>query len=183
MEELHLELNVDATRRSMVDAVCRHLAPGQWEGIRELTEGAHLAAGHYHDLAVVEEALKGARLDEETKRDVRAVYRILAQAEAQAHGCAVGEMHFHEVGSGETLKEIVSFCMAIESLAPQCISATKVQVGSGTVQCAHGVLDIPAPATSAIIGWGIPVCEEKIPGERCTPTSAALIYHFVDRFE
>jgi len=57
-----------------------------------------------------------------------------------------------------------------------------VQTGSGKVQCAHGLLDIPAPATAAIIARGIPVVPETREGEWCTPTSAALILHFVDAF-
>ena len=63
------------------------------------------------------------------------------------------------------------------------IAATPVQVGSGTVTCAHGELPIPAPATAAILDSGIPVCAERLDGERCTPTSAALIKHFVDEFD
>ena len=114
---------------------------------------------------------------------MRAVYRILAEAEASVHGCAVDETHFHEVGNGEAVRNVCAVCLAVEALAPERIAATPVQVGSGTVTCAHGELHIPAPATAAILAAGIPVCTERLDGERCTPTSAALIKHFVDEFD
>ena len=78
---------------------------------------------------------------------------------------------------------VCAVCLAVEALAPERIAATPVQVGSGTVTCAHGELHIPAPATAAILDSGIPVCAERLDGERCTPTSAALIKHFVDEFD
>ena len=61
--------------------------------------------------------------------------------------------------------------------------ATRVQTGEGTVVCAHGELPIPAPATKAILDQGIPTSAEFGEGELCTPTSAAVIKHFVERFE
>ena len=114
---------------------------------------------------------------------MRAVYRILAEAEAAAHGCTVEETHFHEVGNGEALRNVLAICLAVEALDPDEIAATRVQTGSGTVRCAHGELPIPAPATAAIIARGIPTCERKLEGERCTPTSAAVILHFVQRYD
>ena len=93
------------------------------------------------------------------------------------------ETHFHEVGNGEALRNVLAICLAVEALDPDEITATRVQTGSGTVRCAHGELPIPAPATAAIIARGIPTCERKLEGERCTPTSAAVILHFVQRYD
>ena len=139
--------------------------------------------GHHHDLGEVNATIDALDASERAKDDMRAVYRILAEAEATAHGCAVEETHFHEVGNGEALRNVLAICLAVEALAPDRIAATPVQVGSGTVTCAHGELPIPAPATAAILDSGIPVCAERLDGERCTPTSAALIKHFVDEFD
>ena len=102
---------------------------------------------------------------------------------ALVHGCTVEETHFHEVGNGEALRNVLAICLAVEALDPDEIAATRVQTGSGTVRCAHGELPIPAPATAAIIARGIPTCERKLEGERCTPTSAAVILHFVQRYD
>ncbi|MFR8047243.1 MAG: nickel insertion protein, partial [Eggerthella lenta] len=124
-------------------------------------------------------ALAALAASERAPGDRRAVYRILAEAEAAAHGCTVEETHFHEVGNGEALRNVLAICLAVEALDPDEIAATRVQTGSGTVRCAHGELPSPAPATAAIIARGIPTCERKLEGERCTPTSAAVILHFV----
>ena len=99
------------------------------------------------------------------------------------HGCAIDETHFHEVGNGEAIFNTLLICSAFAYLHPDHVAATSVQTGSGQVECAHGLMDIPAPATAAILATGIPVCDEKLPGELCTPTSAAIIKHFVDEFQ
>ena len=114
---------------------------------------------------------------------MRAIYTILAEAEAVAHGCAVEQTHFHEVGDGSRIRNTLLVCLAVEDTGAKRIVATVAQTGQGEVECAHGTLSIPAPATSAIIARGIPVSERTLPGERMTPTSAAMILHFVDEFE
>ena len=114
---------------------------------------------------------------------MRAIYDILANAEATVHGCPVEHTHFHEVGNGEAIRCVCEICLAIEMIDPESITATPVQTGSGTVVCAHGELPIPAPATKAILDQGIPTSAELSEGELCTPTSAAVIKHFVERFE
>ena len=67
-------------------------------------------------------------------------------------------------------------------LAPEEVVATPIQPGEGEIECAHGVLSLPAPATAAILE-GMPLAELRMGGERCTPTSAALIKHFVKNFK
>ena len=112
------------------------------------------------------------------------MYRILAQAEAQVHGCAIEETHFHEVGLGMTVREILGMCAAIEQIGPGKVIASRVQVGSGKIECAHGVLDIPAPATAAILErYRIPLAEPRLEGELCTPTSAAFIARYVEEYQ
>ena len=149
----------------------------------EAAEAAGVPDGHHRDLGEVNATIDALDASERAKDDMRAVYRILAEAEATAHGCAVEETHFHEVGNGEALRNVLAICLAVEALDPDEITATRVQTGSGTVRCAHGELPIPAPATAAIIARGIPTCERKLEGERCTPTSAAVILHFVQRYD
>ena len=81
------------------------------------------------------------------------------------------------------IRNALLVCLAVEATGVKRIVATVAQTGQGEVECAHGTLSIPAPATSAIIARGIPVSERTLPGERMTPTSAAMILHFVDEFE
>lgn len=87
------------------------------------------------------------------------------------------------MGNGEALRNVLAICLAVEALDPTR-SRPPAQTGSGTVRCAHGELPIPAPATAAIIARGIPTCER---GGRwkasAVPTSAAVILHFVQRYD
>ena len=183
MTVLHLDLTHDATRRSLLDDLRARLDADARAALDAAVEAAGVPERHHHDLPDVLATIDGLQASSRVKDDMRAVYRILAQAEASVHGCAVDETHFHEVGNGEAIENVLAICLAVEALDPVEIVATRVQTGEGTVVCAHGELPVPAPATAAVIARGIPVCERRLPGERCTPTSAAVILHFVDRFE
>ncbi|WP_239442922.1 nickel pincer cofactor biosynthesis protein LarB [Gordonibacter sp. An230] len=180
---LRWNLEENATRRHLLHETLLHLPKARRAQVLSDAKGAGVPDSHHHDLREVLATIDGLSASGRVKDDMRAVYRILAEAEASAHGCSVDETHFHEVGNGEALENVLAICLAVEALGPVEVVATRVQVGSGTVVCAHGELPIPAPATAAIIARGISVCERRLPGERCTPTSAAVILHFVDRFE
>ena len=110
------------------------------------------------------------------------VYDAIAEAEGKVHGKPVTEIHFHEVGSLDAIADIVAFSMLIDELSPDYIFASPVHVGSGTVRCAHGILPVPAPATAELL-QGIPSYSSEIRGELCTPTGAALLKSFVDKFQ
>lgn len=183
MTALHLDLTRDATRRSILADLRGRLDDSARDALDAAVEAAGVPDRHHHDLPDVLATIDGLSASERVKDDMRAVYRILAQAEASVHGCAVDETHFHEVGNGEAVRNVAAVCLCVEALDPDRITATPVQTGSGTVVCAHGELPIPAPATAAILDTGIPVCAERLDGERCTPTSAALVKHFVDEFD
>ena len=120
-------------------------------------------------------------IDDVLKENVRGVYAILAEAEASVHGCSVEEAHFHEVGNAAGIRNALAICTAFYVLAPTRITATPVQTGQGMVQCAHGLMDIPAPATAAILK-DIPRATPAFEGELCTPTSAAIIKQYVQEF-
>lgn len=183
MTTLVWNLKENATRRHLLAEALLQLPEERRASVLAAVEAAGVPEGHHHDLAAVNATIDALCVSDRVKADLRAVYRILAEAEATAHGCAVDETHFHEVGNGEAIENVLGICLTVEALDPAEIVATRVQTGEGTVLCAHGELNIPAPATAAIIARGIPTCERTLPGERCTPTSAAVILHFVDRFE
>ena len=183
MNTLHFDFTRTAKRQAILEDLLGRLPDEHRSILAERMQAAGVPRMHHHDLGAVDATIDGLMVSDRVKQDMHAIYRILAEAEAAAHGCSVEETHFHEVGNGEAIENVLGICLAIEVLAPDAITATPVQTGSGKVQCAHGLLDIPAPATAAIIARGIPVCSELLEGELCTPTSAAVIYHFVDRFE
>lgn len=179
---LSLDLSENATRSSILDALLDTLDRNGRAIVFELLDGEYLEKDHYHNLPEVLAAIDSSPVSDRVKDDAKTVYRILAEAEASVHDCAVNETHFHEVGNAEAMASILAICRAIELLDPDEIHATAVQIGSGTVVCSHGKMDIPAPATRAILERGIPRMSRRIQGERCTPTSAAVILHFVDTF-
>lgn len=120
-------------------------------------------------------------VSERVKGDALSVYKLIAEAESAAHNCEVSEIHFHEVGTMDAIADIVGVCMLIDELSPDMIVSSPINTGSGTVQCAHGILPVPAPATAFILK-GIPIYSNEINGELCTPTGAALVKYFVQKF-
>ena len=132
-----------------------------------------------HDIHHIIDDLK---LPEAVRTDILAVYRLIAEAESKAHDKPVSEIHFHEVGTMDAIADIASVCLLLHKLAPDQIIASPIHVGSGQVKCAHGILPVPAPATAYILK-DIPIYSGSIQGELCTPTGAALLKHFVTRFD
>ncbi len=120
-------------------------------------------------------------LPDEVKDHVRAVYASIADAESRVHGVKVSDIHFHEVGTVDALADVAGVCLALHMLKPEQILASPVHVGSGMVRCAHGLVPVPAPATALLLE-GIPAYGGEIKGELCTPTGAALLRHFVEKF-
>lgn len=142
----------------------------------------HTHAHHIHrSMADITEMIQGLELAEDIKKDAVAVYRLIAEAESQAHGKPVSEIHFHEVGTMDAVADVVSVCMLMRELKPERIAASPVHVGSGHVRCAHGILPVPAPAVAYILR-GIPIYGGRVRGELCTPTGAALLKYFVHEF-
>ena len=181
--QMHFDFTKDATRASIASQVRAKLGDSAWAAVNADAVKAGVPKAHHHGIVEVRKTIAALRVSEPIKEDMLAIYEILAAAEAQVHGCAVDETHFHEVGNGEAIFNTLMTCVAIRHLHPEMITATPVQTGSGQVECAHGLMDIPAPATAAILATGIPTCDEKLEGELCTPTSAAIIKHYVQEFE
>ncbi|MDR2721946.1 MAG: LarC family nickel insertion protein [Coriobacteriaceae bacterium] len=182
MLKIHLDLTRDARRQYIHADLLGRLDEQARMSVEEQLALAGVPDNHHHDLNEVLETISLLHVSDQVKSDMRAIYRILAEAEAQVHGCEVEKTHFHEVGRASSIMSALGICLAVEALAPEQISATSVQIGSGSVQCAHGLLAIPAPATAAILATGIPTHETLLEGELCTPTSAAIIKHFVQTF-
>ena len=120
-------------------------------------------------------------LPAEVRAAARAVYDDIARAEAKAHGCAVGDVHYHEVGALDAVADVAGVCYALHLLRPDHIVVSPVHVGSGTVRCAHGIMPVPAPATANLL-TGVPIYGGSVRGELCTPTGAALLTHFAQSF-
>ena len=130
----------------------------------------------------IEEIIDGLHIEDEVKKDICAVYHLIAEAESRVHGREVSEIHFHEVGTMDAIADITAVCMLMHELKPEQVIASPIATGFGAVRCAHGILSVPAPATAKLLA-GIPVYAGRIESELCTPTGAALLKYYVDRFE
>ena len=142
----------------------------------------HHGSGHVHrNLADIRIIIAGLDISDKVRQDIMEVYSLIAEAESNAHGRSVEEIHFHEVGAMDAVADITAVCLMMNELAPEKIIASPVNVGFGNVRCAHGILPVPAPATAWILR-GLPVYAGRTEGELCTPTGAALLKHFASEF-
>ena len=137
---------------------------------------------HHASMAGITHIIEHLNLPDEVKKDVVAVYHLIAEAESHVHGKTVEEIHFHEVGTADAIADIAGVCLLMHMIVPQKVIASPIHVGSGNVHCAHGILPVPAPATAFIL-QGLPIYSGVIKGELCTPTGAALLKHFVTEFK
>lgn len=101
-------------------------------------------------------------------------FQLLGEAEARIHSMSIESVHFHEVGAVDTIVDIVCSAVGCAHLGVDRWMASPLNVGSGTVECAHGTLPVPAPATLALLG-DAPVYAAGSPMERVTPTGAAIL--------
>lgn len=110
-----------------------------------------------------------------------AIFDRLAEAEAAIHGCAKPDVHFHEVGGVDSIVDIVGTALSVDYLGIDKIVSSPLPLGSGSVECRHGTLPVPAPATAALLK-GVPVYGLDIPYELVTPTGAAIITTLAESF-
>lgn len=154
--------------------------------VGEVEEGEdshdHSHMHHHHSgMHEIEHIISHLKLSEKIKKDVLAVYKLIAEAESHVHGVPVTEIHFHEVGTMDAVADITAVCFLMDRISPDRVAASPIHVGSGEVRCAHGILPVPAPATAYLLR-GLPIYGGSIRGELCTPTGAALLKYFVTRF-
>lgn len=175
--EFHRE---DAVKCGIAGTHMSVLVHGQEEDNHDHDHGGH---SHSHSgLSDIRHLVRDhLQVPEPVKADILAVYDRLAQAESRVHGVPVTQIHFHEVGTLDALADVTAVCLLMNRLAPDAVLASPVHVGSGRIRCAHGLLPVPAPATAELLR-DVPIYGGKIAGELCTPTGAALLTHFVNRF-
>jgi uncharacterized protein (TIGR00299 family) protein len=135
---------------------------------------------HRH-LPDVVEILNRGRLTTSQRELALRIFRRLAEAEATAHGMPLEKVHFHEVGALDSIADIAGVAIALDLLGAQRITSRSVPTGSGTVQCAHGLMPIPAPGTAALLK-GIPLAPSSIKAELTTPTGAAILATVVEEW-
>lgn len=128
----------------------------------------------FRTLAQVKEALRGSTLEPGLLRDAGRAFERLAAAEAEAHGATPGTVHFHELGSADSMVDVVGTLYGWRALGIGRAYAGPVNLGGGTVRTAHGLFPVPAPATALLLA-GRAVFSDGTEGEKTTPTGALLL--------
>lgn len=147
----------------------RHGITGTKVTVR-LTRHEH---AHRH-LPDIENIIDGSKLDKPTKDLSKKIFGIIAEAEAKVHNVPVGHVHFHEVGAVDSIIDVVGAAICFNALKVEGVHVSAIELGGGFVNCEHGKLPVPAPATAEIIK-GLPVKKEGVSFEATTPTGAAIL--------
>lgn len=129
---------------------------------------------HHRRLHHIEEIIGTSGLDESVKQDSLKIFRRLAEAEAKVHRTTVDHIHFHEVGAMDAIIDVVGSVAGLAAMGIERVYCSPFHVGTGTVECAHGILPVPAPATAELIK-GKPFYSTGVEGELLTPTGAAIL--------
>ena len=157
----------------------RHHHHETHSSLDELPHLAHADSHHHVGLKELLSRVQAMPFSATVRERSCAVLRRLGEAEAKVHGKPIDEVHFHEVGSLDTLADIVGTVLCLEWLGITRIVAAPIVTGFGTVRCAHGLMPVPAPATQELLA-GIPNRRGDVEGELLTPTGAALLAEIVD---
>ena len=138
---------------------------------------AHPAHDHHHAAwRDIRARLHASALAPAVRDHAIGIFATLAEAEGQVHGCCPDDVAFHEVGAADSIADIVAAAFLIDAVGPATWSVASLPLGSGTVHTAHGTMPVPAPATALLLR-GFAVHDDGIPGERVTPTGAAILRH------
>ncbi|MEJ6952340.1 nickel pincer cofactor biosynthesis protein LarC [Natronospora cellulosivora (SeqCode)] len=129
---------------------------------------------HGRNLSDINKIIDKSSLDIDIKKKSKAIFLRLAEAEAKIHGTTIEEIHFHEVGAVDAIVDIVGSVIGLNILGVENVYASKINTGTGFVNCQHGKMPVPAPATMEILK-NVPVYSTGIRNELVTPTGAAII--------
>lgn len=157
-----------------------HSHDQQHEHVHEHTHADGTVHTHEHahqphrSLSAILGIIQSAPLSDSVKTHASRAFQLLGEAEARIHSMPIEQVHFHEVGAVDTIIDIVCAAIGSEHLRVDRWLCSPLNVGSGTVNCSHGTLPVPAPATLALLA-DAPIYSSGPPMERVTPTGAAIL--------
>ncbi len=155
-------------------------------GERPEREDGHAHSHHpshapERSLSEILKIIAAAEISERAKQTASEIFLALGAAEARVHNVSIDDIHFHEVGAADAIVDIVCAAVGAEALGVEQVVCSPLNVGGGSVACAHGVLPIPAPATLELLK-GVPIYSGEIQKELVTPTGAAIVKVIVSSF-
>jgi uncharacterized protein (TIGR00299 family) protein len=139
--------------------------------------------GHSHGrgLTEIRQIISQAGISDSAKNTAIAIFEALGAAEAKIHNTSIESVHFHEVGAVDAIVDIVCAAVGMEALGVDEIVCSPLNLGGGTVKCAHGTFPVPAPATVELLK-DAPVYSSGVQAELVTPTGAAIVKTLASRF-
>ncbi|NWH05688.1 nickel pincer cofactor biosynthesis protein LarC [Desulfobacter latus] len=138
----------------------------------------HVTHRHY---TTIRQMIESADLPETVRTNALTAFKHIALAESRIHGKDIETVHFHEIGGIDSLVDIIGGFLALDYLGVEQVAATPVPLGSGTIQCAHGTIPVPVPATVAILK-GLEVTGSDAKTEIVTPTGASIVATLAPQF-
>ena len=143
--------------------------------------GHHHHPHHHHSLKEISDFIGRSALSTEGKGRAIHLFKRLAEAEAAIHDMPIEQVHLHDVGAIDSIVDIVGAVHGFERLGASRILSSPLNVGGGTVKCAHGVFPVPAPATARLL-QGVPIYSGDVQMELVTPTGALLVTEYAESF-
>jgi uncharacterized protein (TIGR00299 family) protein len=142
---------------------------------------AHAHGHSHHSLAEIATFIRRSALSPAGRDRAIHLFERLAEAEAAIHAMPIETVHLHEVGALDSIIDIVGAVYGLEWLGADTITCSPLNVGSGTVECAHGTFPVPAPATARLL-QGVPVYAGPVAKELVTPTGALIVTEYATAF-
>lgn len=172
---LNASLNIETVNRSGIASIKVHVLE---DG--HLAESGHPGHHHHHNhahsrsLTQIRNLIQATSLHSEVRALAIRVFALLGQSEARVHNIPIEQVHFHEVGAVDAIIDIVAASAGIHHLQIDSWHASPVNVGAGTIECAHGRFPVPAPAAADLLRE-YPTYSAGVQHELATPTGAALL--------
>jgi uncharacterized protein (TIGR00299 family) protein len=132
-------------------------------------------------LSEVLDIIRQSGLPSAIQQQAERIFRRLAQAEAKVHGIGIESVHFHEVGAIDAIVDVAGACLGLSLLGIERVAASRLNLGGGRAETAHGSLPVPAPAALELL-QGLPVYSTGDVGELVTPTGAAILATLCSHF-
>ena len=140
-------------------------------------ERTHDNGPKVRNFSVIRDLIRQSELSDFVKTHAVSIFTRIGEAEAKIHGQSLDEIYFHEIGSLDSIVDIVLTTVGIEILGIERLYFSRLCDGQGTFVCSHGQYPLPAPATLEILK-GIPISQIPVECELVTPSGAAIVAEF-----
>lgn len=177
---------VNELKKLNVDGYHIHISKEKKNGITGTYVDVHLEHEHHHEhrnLFDVNKIIDESEIDEKAKDLAKRIFLRVAKAESKVHNESLENVHFHEVGAIDSIVDIIGTVILLCKINPDVIYSSVVNDGYGFIECAHGMISVPVPATSEIFAASNAITRQiDVDTELVTPTGAAIIAEIASEF-